>query len=321
MNVLVTGGAGFIGSHLAEEILARNHNVIVIDNLSTGSIENIEHLKTNDRFTYYIDTIMNRPLMAELIDKCDEIYHLAAAVGVRLIIDRPVETIETNIKGTEIVLEFANKKKKKVLIASSSEVYGKNNNVPFNEEDDLVLGSTMRSRWSYACSKAIDEFLAFAYWRENTLPVVIGRFFNTVGPRQIGQYGMVIPRFVTQALKGEPITVYGDGTQTRSFTYVGDVVNACIKLMETPGALGKVFNIGSNSEVSIDTLARIVKERSKSNSEIIHVPFNEAYDDNFEDMQRRVPDISKINRLIGYEPTKTIEQIIDSVIEYHKSIG
>lgn len=318
MRILITGGAGFIGSHLAEELLKRGNMVTIIDDLSTGSILNIDHLKQNKSFEYYIDTIMNKPLMAELIDKSDEVYHLAAAVGVRLICEKPVETIETNIKGTETVLELANKKKKKVLLASTSEVYGKNNNVPFKEEDDLVLGSTIRRRWSYACSKAIDEFLAFAYWEESKLPIVICRFFNTVGPRQTGKYGMVIPRFVVQALANEPITVYGDGNQTRSFTYVGDVINACIKLMDTPKALGDVFNIGSELEVSINELAKLIIERSGSKSKIVHIPFNEAYDDNFEDMVRRLPDISKIRKIIGFEPTKKIDEIIDSVIEYYR---
>jgi UDP-glucose 4-epimerase len=318
-KVLITGGAGFIGSHLSECLLKRGDEVFIIDDLSTGSIENIEHLKGNPKFHYTIDTIKNEPLLAELIDRCDMVYHLAAAVGVKLIIESPVNTIETNIYGTEMVLKCANKKKKKVLVASTSEVYGKNNNVPFKEDYDVVLGSTKNGRWSYACSKAIDEFLALAYWREKKLPVVVVRFFNTVGPRQTGRYGMVIPNFVKQALLGHPITVYGDGRQSRSFTYVGDVVNGISELMNNPKAVGEVFNIGHGKEITISELASLVKKITNSKSEIVYIPYDKAYEEGFEDMQRRSPDISKINKLIGYKPTLDIKEILEKVVEYFLS--
>jgi UDP-glucose 4-epimerase len=313
---LITGGAGFIGSHLAEELLRRGYKVIVIDDLSTGSIENIEHLKSNHDFRYTIETIMNVPVMAELVDSSDVVFHLAAAVGVRLIVESPVRTIETNIRGTEIVLHLANKKKKKVLIASTSEVYGKGVRVPFREEDDLVYGSTTCPRWSYACSKAIDEFLALAYWKEQHLPIVITRFFNTIGPRQTGRYGMVIPRFINQALRGEPISVYGDGTQTRSFAYVTDVVRACCDLVEISAAEGEVFNVGSDREVSINDIARMVKEKTASASAIAHIPYEQVYGPNFEDLERRVPDVSKIRRLIPFSPLVGIEECIERIIPY-----
>ena len=315
-RTLITGGAGFIGSHLAEALLEKGNHVCVIDDLSTGSITNIEHLKSNAHFEYHIDTIMNVPLMAELIDRCDMMYHLAAAVGVKLVVESPVNTIETNIKGTEIVLELANKKKKKTLIASTSEIYGKSDKVPFREQDDLVLGSTTRPRWSYACSKAIDEFLALAYWKEKQLPIIIVRLFNTVGPRQTGRYGMVIPRFVEQALADQSITVYSDGSQTRSFCHVKDVVRGITGLMEHPDAVGEVFNIGSSEEISISDLANRVKERAGSSSDIAYIPFEEAYDRDFEDLIRRVPDISKIHKLTGFTPSLSIVEIIDSVIDY-----
>lgn len=318
MKNLITGGAGFIGSHLAEGLLKKGEEVYVIDDLSTGSIDNIEHLKKNPKFNYVIDTIMNESLTAELVDKCDRVFHLAAAVGVKLIIESPVRTIETNIKGTEIVLRAANKKKKKVIIASTSEVYGKGNNVPFKETYDMVLGSTKNGRWSYACSKAIDEFLALAYFKEKKLPVIVVRFFNTVGPRQIGQYGMVVPTFVKQALMGHPITVYGDGNQSRSFTYIGDVVKGLIDLTNHPEATGEIFNIGHGEEISIVQLAKMVKSMSKSKSEIVFVPYDKAYEEGFEDMPRRSPDISKINQLTGYKPTLGIREILKTVIEYFK---
>ncbi len=318
-KVLITGGAGFIGSHLSEELLKRGEEVFVIDDLSTGSIENIEHLKSNPKFHYTIDTIKNEPLLAELVDRCDIVYHLAAAVGVKLIIESPVNTIETNIYGTELVLKCANKKKKKVMVASTSEVYGKNNNVPFKEEHDVVLGSTKNGRWSYACSKAIDEFLALAYWREKKLPVVVVRFFNTVGPKQTGRYGMVIPTFVKQALLGHPITVYGDGKQSRSFTYVGDVVRGVVDLMNHPKAVGDVFNIGHGKEIIISELASMVKKITNSKSEIVYIPYDKAYEEGFEDMQRRSPDITKINKLIGYKPTMDIKEILEKVVEYFLS--
>ncbi|HSF18658.1 MAG TPA: NAD-dependent epimerase/dehydratase family protein [Vicinamibacteria bacterium] len=316
MRVLITGGAGFIGSHLAEALLSQGHVVFVLDDLSTGSIENIEPLKGIEGFHYTIDTVMNEPVTAEHVDRVDVVVHLAAAVGVRLIIDSPVHTIETNVHGTETILKLANKKKKRVLVASTSEVYGKSAKVPFQENDDLVMGPTTKGRWSYACSKAIDEFLALAYHKEKKLPVIIARLFNTVGPRQTGRYGMVIPNFVRQALAGEPITVYGDGSQSRCFTDVSDVVRALIALMEHPGALGEVFNIGSGHEVTILELAGKIKAMTGSQSEVVFVPYSEAYEEGFEDMPRRVPDISKVGRLIGYEPTIELDRILERVIEH-----
>ena len=317
MRVLITGGAGFIGSHLSDAYLKRDDEVYVIDDLSTGSIENIQHLKNNPRFHYTIDTVHNLPVVAELVDQCDVIFHLAAAVGVKLIVESPVRTIETNVRGTEVVLNLANKKKKKVLIASTSEVYGLSEQVPFREDGNLVMGATTKGRWSYACSKAIDEFLALAYWREKKLPTIVVRLFNTVGPRQTGQYGMVIPTFVKQALSGRPITVYGDGKQTRCFGYVGDIVGALVKLMDNPAAVGQVFNIGSSEEVTILELAGRIKELTNSASEIAFVPYDEAYEEGFEDMPRRVPDISKVGALIGFRPEMTLEGILQSVINYH----
>jgi len=313
---LITGGAGFIGSHLAEALLAAGHRVVVLDDLSTGRIQNIEHLKGKPAFAYMIDSVMNRPLTAELVDRADFVLHLAAAVGVKLIVQSPVRTIETNVRGTEIVLELANKKKKPVLIASTSEVYGKSTKVPFAEDDDLVLGATTRGRWSYACSKALDEFLAIAYFHEKGLPVVIARLFNTVGPRQTGRYGMVLPSFVSQALASKPITVFGDGTQSRCFGYVGDVVGAITALVTREDAYGQVFNIGSQEEISILGLARLVKERLQSRSEIVLIPYDEAYEAGFEDMPRRVPDIGKIRALVGFEPRTRLPEIIDRVAEY-----
>ena len=317
MRVLITGGAGFIGSHLSDAYLQRGDEVYVIDDLSTGSIDNIQHLKNNPRFHYMIESVHNQPIVAELVDRCDVIFHLAAAVGVKLIVESPVRTIETNVKGTEVVLALANKKKKKVLVASTSEVYGLSDQVPFREDGNLVMGATTKGRWSYACSKAIDEFLALAYWREKKLPTVVVRLFNTVGPRQTGQYGMVIPTFVKQALSRRPITVYGDGKQTRCFGYVGDVVKALIKLMDEPTAVGQVFNVGSNEEVTILELARRVKELTNSDSEIVFVPYDEAYEEGFEDMPRRVPDISKVNALIGFRPEMALDGILQSVISYY----
>ena len=316
MRVLITGGAGFIGSHLADACLHRGDEVFVIDDLSTGTFENIQHLKSNPRFHYTIDSVHNQPVTAELIDQCDVVFHLAAAVGVKLIVESPVRTIETNVRGTEVVLAIANKKKKKVLIASTSEVYGLSTEVPFREDGNLVMGATTKGRWSYACSKAIDEFLALAYWREKKLPTIIVRLFNTVGPRQTGQYGMVIPTFVKQALAGRPITVYGDGTQRRCFGYVGDVIGALVKLIDRPEAVGQVFNIGSNEEITILELARRVKELTKSDSEIIFVPYDEAYEQGFEDMPRRIPDITKIKALVDFKPQMSLEGILQSVIDY-----
>jgi UDP-glucose 4-epimerase len=311
---LITGGAGFVGSHLAHELLRRGEEVHILDDLSTGSIENVEHLKRNARFHYTIDSVHNEPVLAELIDRCDVVYHLAAAVGVRLIVESPVNTIETNVHGTESVLKVANKKKKKVLITSTSEVYGKSTAVPFNEDQDLVLGPTTKGRWSYACSKAIDEFLGIAYWHEKKLPVVIVRLFNTVGPRQSGRYGMVIPNFVCQALTNQPITVYGDGNQSRAFGYVEDVVKALADLVQHPAAVGQVFNIGNTEEITINDLAQLIKTMTRSKSEIIHIPYDRAYENGFEDMPRRVPDITKIRRLIGYEPRANLKDILTEVI-------
>ncbi|UCF80997.1 MAG: GDP-mannose 4,6-dehydratase [Acidobacteriota bacterium] len=319
MNVLITGGAGFIGSHLAEHYLKQGHKVTVLDNLSTGSMQNIEALKKKPNFEYVIDSIMNRPVLAELVDLADVVFHLAAAVGVRLIVESPVNTIETNIKGTEVILELANHKKKKVLIASTSEVYGKNSKVPFVESDDMVLGPSNKSRWSYACSKAIDEFLALAYWKEKKLPVVIARIFNTVGPRQTGRYGMVIPTFAKQALQEKPITVFGDGTQSRSFLHVHDGVQALSALMESDKTVGAVINVGHNTEIAILELARQVKSVAGSRSEIKLIPYDEAYEEGFEDMHRRVPSIEKAHRLIGFEPTKNVEEILRDVVEYFRN--
>ena len=316
MKAFITGGAGFIGSHLAERLLSDGHDVLVLDNLSTGSIDNIAHLKNNARFTYAIDSVTNESLLAEMIDQSDVVFHLAAAVGVKLIVEQPVHTIETNVHGTEVVLKHANKKKKLVFIASTSEVYGKSADVPFREAADLVLGPSAKHRWAYACSKLIDEFLALAYWKERKLPVVIVRLFNTVGPRQTGQYGMVLPTFVRQALAGQPITVFGDGTQSRSFTYVGDVIDALVKLADEPRAVGEVFNVGNTAEVTIRDLARRVKTLTGSASTIQCIPYDEAYEAGFEDMPRRVPDIAKLRELIGYEPRLGLDDIIRSVIDY-----
>jgi UDP-glucose 4-epimerase len=317
LRVLITGGAGFIGSHLSDAYLQRGDEVFVIDDLSTGSIRNIRHLKDHPRFQYTIESVHNQPVTAELVDQCDAIFHLAAAVGVKLIVESPVRTIETNVHGTEVVLSLANKKKKKVLIASTSEVYGLSTEVPFREDGNLVMGATTKGRWSYACSKAIDEFLALAYWREKKLPTVIVRLFNTVGPRQTGQYGMVIPTFVKQALSGRPITVFGSGKQSRCFCYVGDVVGALMRLMDHENAVGEVFNVGSNQEITILDLARKVKELTNSKSEIVFVPYDEAYEEGFEDMPRRIPDISKVHGLVGFRPQMNLEGILKSVIDFH----
>ncbi len=316
---LITGGAGFIGSHLAEELLARGNEVWVIDDLSTGSIVNIDPLRGHPKFHYVIDTIMNFNLMAELIDRVDGVFHLAAAVGVKLIFDHPVETIQTNIRGSEIVLELASRKRKKTQIASTSEVYGKGVKTPFSEGDDLLLGPTTCPRWAYACSKAIDEFLALAYWKEKQMPTVVTRFFNTVGPRQTGMYGMVIPRFVSQALKGEPLTVYGNGEQKRCFVHVNDVIRAVIELMENDQANGQVFNIGNTEEISILDLARRIIELSGSKSEIKFVPFDEAYGADFEDLARRVPDVGKLAGVVDWRNLIPLDQILTSIIEHQRN--
>ena len=318
MRALITGGAGFVGSHLSEMLLDQGHQVQILDNLSTGSIDNIMHLKGRAGFDYFIDTVNNEPLLAELVDRSDVVFHLAAAVGVKLIVEQPVHTIETNVHGTEVVLKHANKKKKLVVIASTSEVYGKSEALPFREDADLVLGPTPKHRWAYACSKALDEFLALAYWKERRLPVIIVRFFNTVGPRQTGQYGMVIPNFVRQALASEPITVFGDGTQRRAFTHVTDVVGALLKLVVEPRAIGEVINIGNVQEITILKLAERVRELSGSSSPIKFVPYDEAYESGFEDMPRRVPDLTKVEGLIGYRPVHTLDDILEQVIDYFR---
>jgi UDP-glucose 4-epimerase len=318
MRFLITGGAGFVGSHLAEALLERGHEVHALDNLSTGSIDNITHLKPHPKFSYTIDSVTNEPVLAELVDRSDVVVHLAAAVGVKLIVEAPVHTIETNVHGTEVVLKLANKKKKLVLIASTSEVYGKSTTVPFHEDADLVLGPSHKHRWAYACSKLIDEFLALAYWKERKLPVIIVRLFNTVGPRQTGQYGMVIPNFVRQALAGQPITVFGDGQQSRSFTYVGDVVRAVVALIDEPRAVGQVFNIGNGHEITIGDLAERIRTLAGSRSEIVRIPYDQAYEAGFEDMPRRVPDISKIKALVGYSPTVELDEILTRVIEHFR---
>src|SRR3954447_3124120 len=318
VRALITGGAGFIGSHLSGALLDAGHQVLILDNLSTGSIDNIAHLKSNPGFEYHIDTVNNEPLLAELIDRAEVVFHFAPAVGVKLIVEQPVHTIETNVHGTEVVLKHANKKKKLVVIASTSEVYGKSNDVPFREDSDLVLGPTSKHRWAYACSKAIDEFLALAYWKERKLPVIIVRFFNTVGPRQTGQYGMVIPNFVRQALAGEPITVFGDGTQSRSFTHVADVVGALVKLVNEPKSIGQVINIGNTEEVSIAALAERVRDLSGSKSPIKFIPYEQAYESGFEDMPRRVPDLTRVKGLIGYEPQHQLDAILTQVIDYFR---
>ncbi len=319
MRYLITGGAGFIGSHLTERLLAGGHHVTILDDLCTGSMHNIEHLKADPRFEYVVDTIFNRSLLAELIDECDSIVHLAASVGVRLIVESPVRTIETNVKGTEGVLEFASKKRKRVLIASTSEVYGKAGKIPFSETDDLVMGPTSKGRWSYACSKAIDEFLALAYRKERKLPVVIVRLFNTVGPRQTGRYGMVLPTFVRQALAGVPLTVYGDGAQSRCFCHVEDAVEALARLTLNRGAVGEIFNVGSEREITILELAELVRSMAHSASPIRFVPYDQAYEEGFEDMPRRVPDIGKVKNLVDFRPVRSIEDIVASVIEYHRA--
>ncbi|MQA31496.1 MAG: NAD-dependent epimerase/dehydratase family protein [Luteitalea sp.] len=319
MRALITGGAGFIGSHLSEALLAGGHQVLVLDNLATGSIENISHLEGRPGFEYHIDTVSNEPLLAELIGRSDAVFHFAAAVGVKLIVEQPVLTIETNVHGTAVVLKHADAMKKLVVVASTSEVYGKNGDVPFREDADLVMGATTTHRWAYACSKAIDEFLALAYWHERKLPVIVVRFFNTVGPRQTGRYGMVIPNFVQQALAGEPITVFGDGTQSRSFTHVADVVRAVVALVHEPRAIGQVVNIGCSEEVTINTLAERVLAMTGSASSITRIPYDQAYESGFEDMPRRVPDLAKITELIGYRTRFTLDDILGDVISYFRS--
>jgi UDP-glucose 4-epimerase len=318
MNILITGGAGFIGSHLADCLLAQDHNVVVIDDLSTGSMENIQTAKKHARFEYYLESIFNRRLLAELIDRADVVFHLAAAVGVRNIVESPVRTIETNVGGSELVLELASKKSKRVLIASTSEVYGKSAKFPFQEDDDLVLGPTTKARWSYACSKMIDEFLAIAYYRERKLPVTIVRLFNTVGPRQTGRYGMVLPNFVQQAIAGKPVTVFGSGQQSRCFTHVADVVRGLIQCVICSRTDGQIFNLGNEEEVTMNALAEMVIAVTESSSAITHVSYEEAYGPGFEDMDRRVPDISKAYEYFGYKPSRSLMDIVTSVVGYYR---
>ena len=318
MRYLITGGAGFIGSHLAERLLSNGDHVVLLDNLSTGSMENIRHLKSSERLIYHLDGIENRQLLAELVDDAEIIVHLAAAVGVKLIVESPVRTIETNVNGTQLILEAASKKKKLVLIASTSEVYGKNTNVPFHEDADLVLGATTKGRWSYAASKALDEFLALSYWKEKKQPVIVVRFFNTVGPRQTGRYGMVLPNFVRQALSDAPIEVYGDGQQSRCFCDVQDTVEALMRLMRLDRAVGEVINIGNTEEISIENLAKLVKERTRSCSPIEFIPYEKAYEPGFEDMMRRVPSIEKLHALTGFRPQTSLVEIIDRVSAYFR---
>lgn len=319
MRILITGGAGFIGSHLTERLLNEGHDVVCIDDLSTGSVDNIADIRSHPRYRFHAESIFNRPLTSELVDAADVVFHLAAAVGVKRIVDYPVQTIETNVRGSEIVLEAASKKNKRTFIASTSEVYGKSTKIPFAETDDLVLGSTYNSRWAYACSKAIDEFLALAYFRERKLPVTILRFFNTVGPRQTGRYGMVLPTFVRQALTNEPVTVYGDGTQSRCFGHVFDVIDGLLLLLQCDRAPGEIFNLGNTEEVTIEDLARKVIRACDSTSKIVHVPYTEAYGPGFEDMSRRVPDISKAGEWVGFRPKRSLDVIIDSVVQYERS--
>lgn len=319
MRFLITGGAGFIGSHLAERLLARGDRVILLDNLSTGSMENVRHLKSSPQMEYHLDNIENRQLVAELVDDADVIVHLAAAVGVKLIVESPVRTIETNVNGTQLILEAACKKRKLVLTASTSEVYGKNTCVPFREDADLVLGPTTKGRWSYAASKALDEFLALSYWKEKKLPVIVVRLFNTVGPRQTGRYGMVLPNFVKKALDNEPIQVYGNGKQSRCFCDVRDTVEGLIRLMDSGRAVGEVVNVGNTEEISIEGLAERVKERTNSSSRIEFLPYDQAYEPGFEDMMRRVPSVDKLHALTGFRPQTSLNEIIDRVSVFFQS--
>lgn len=321
MKILITGGAGFVGSHLADRLHSEGHDITVIDNLSTGRYANVEHLEGKERFRLIIDTVLNAKLMEDLVRDTDRVFHMASAVGVRLIMEKPVQTIETIFRGTDIVLEFCSRYRKRVLIPSTSEVYGKGVSVPFKEEDDLLTGSTDKHRWAYACAKTLDEFLALAHWKETRLPVAVVRLFNTVGPRQTGQYGMVVPRFIKAALKNEPIQVHGDGTQSRCFGHVLDIVEGLVKVLETPECFGQVINLGNAQETSIKELAEKAIAMTGSESEIQYIPYSEAYGEGFEDMQRRVPSLEKANRLIGYQPTRTLDDIINDVAEqFHKEI-
>jgi UDP-glucose 4-epimerase len=316
VHYLITGGSGFIGSHLSDKLLADGHRVTVLDNLSTGKIENVRHLEGNDRFKLVVGTILNETLVDKLAERCDAIFHLAAAVGVELIVNHPLESLTTNIKGSEIVLEMAYRYHKKVLITSTSEIYGKNTQGPLTEDQDRILGSPLKSRWSYSTAKAVDEILAYVYWKEKKVPTTIVRLFNTVGPRQSGMYGMVVPRFVRQAVEDKDITVYGSGTQSRCFLHVKDVVSTLPKLIENLGSYGQVFNIGSQEEVTIEDLARKVIEITKSKSKIVKIPYEKAYEEGFEDMERRMPDTTKIRNLIGFKPTADLKDIIEDVVKY-----
>src|SRR5580704_4367176 len=318
MRYLITGGAGFIGSHMAEDLLARGDRVFVLDDLSTGGVDNIRHLRSNDRFHCHFDSITNKNLLAELVDECDVVFHFAAAVGVRLIVESPVHTIETNVYGTQLVLDAASKKKKLVVTASTSEVYGKSDKIPFHEDSDLVLGPTTKGRWSYAASKALDEFLALSYWKEKNQPVVVVRFFNTVGPRQTGRYGMVLPNFVRAALDNEPIQVYGDGKQSRCFCDVRDTVEALLRLIDTSKSIGEVVNIGNTEEVTIEGLAQLVAQRTSSRSSIEYIPYDKAYEPGFEDMMRRVPCVDKLEGLTGFRPRTSLNEIIDRVSTFFR---
>lgn len=313
MNILITGGAGFVGSHLADRLIADGNHITVIDNLSTGRYQNVEHLEGHERFRLIIDTVLNQSIMEELIRESDRVFHMASAVGVKLIMERPVRTIETIFRGTDVVLEFCSRFRKRVLIPSTSEVYGKGISVPFHEDDDLLTGATNKHRWAYACAKTLDEFLALAHWKETRLPVAVVRLFNTVGPRQTGQYGMVVPRFVKAAMDNEPITVHGDGSQSRCFGHVADVVDGLVKTLENPSCFGEVINLGNSEETTIKGLAEKAIEMTGSSSEIRYIPYEEAYGEGFEDMQRRVPSLEKAARLIGYKPTRTLEDIINDV--------
>jgi UDP-glucose 4-epimerase len=321
MKILITGGAGFVGSHLADKLVGQGHEITVIDDLSTGRYSNVEHLEGTSGFRLIIDTVLNQSLMEELIRETDHVYHMASAVGVRLIMEQPVKTIETIFHGTDVILKFCSRYRKRVLIPSTSEVYGKGASVPFREDDDLLTGATDKHRWAYACAKTLDEFLALAHWKETRLPVVVVRLFNTVGPRQTGQYGMVVPRFVHSAIKGEPIFVHGDGTQSRCFGHVSDIVEALSKLLDSPECFGQVINLGNDQETSIKDLADRAIELTESTSEIRFIPYEEAYGEGFEDMKRRVPSLEKAKRLIGYQPTRTLDDIINDVADEFNGIS
>lgn len=319
MKILITGGAGFIGSHLSEKLVSQSESVYVIDDLSTGKYENIAHLAKHKNFRFIVDTILNTHTLEPLIQECDMIYHLAASVGVKRIVEKPVNTIETNVLGSHAVLSLAAKYNREVVLFSTSEVYGKNQNLPYSEFDDCVFGSTMKSRWSYGCTKALDEFLGLAYHKEQGLPIIIVRVFNMIGPKQTGQYGMVVPTFIRQALHGIPITVYGNGKQSRCFTYVHDLIDALVLLSQKKESVGEIYNIGSTEEITIEDLAKKVKQKTGSESEIIHVPYDEAYEEGFEDMSKRKPDISKIKKTIGFEPKTSLDEALEIIISYEKN--